>query len=293
LRTTLLIAEKNSMSTQTVSDSTATAPAISTLDPSDRWNDLQMQIDSVTAEIGSTSHAGAAFFLDRLSHLGCETKRPRILIAGCGAGHEAQWIHDQTGGSVDAIDIDDFVPASLKGQEHLRFQVASVCELPFADATFDLVFYHHVIEHVDQPTASLIELQRVLRPGGWMFVGTPNRHRLISSLGAHAQSEWESTIWNKIKDNLRDWRDRLCGRFHNHMGAHAGFSRRELDSMLRPLFARRVWMTEEYLAFKYKRHWARPIVAAATIPPLSAITPPAIYAFCQKTPAAATAKSAT
>ncbi len=154
---------------------------------------------------------------------------PRILIAGCGAGHEAIAIQETLHADVDAVDIEDFVDPHYASQTKVRFDVASVCELPFSDQQFDAIFFHHVIEHVEEPQKSLQELSRVLKPGGWLFVGTPNRHRLVSSVGAHEQSEWEATFQNKLRDNLRDWKDRLTGRFRNELGAHAGFSQGELD----------------------------------------------------------------
>ena len=230
----------------------------------------------------TTSHAGAEFFLKKVTELANATEDCRVLVAGCGAGHEAAWLHANLSGSVDAVDVDDFVPSELKGQTNLRFQIASVCEVPFEDNTFDFVFYHHVIEHVDDPAASLVELHRVLKPGGWIFIGTPNRHRLVSSVGAHQQSQWESTLANKMRDNLRDWGDRLRGRFRNELGAHAGFSRRELDQMLALHYEKRMWVTEEYLRFKYKEHRFKSIVELSTLRPVSWFAAPSIYVFCQK-----------
>jgi hypothetical protein len=69
-------------------------------------------------------------------------------------------------------------------------------------------------------------------------------------IGAHKQSEWEATFANKLADNVRDWKDRLTGKFRNELGAHAGFSRGELDSMLAKHFENRLWLTEQYLRFK-------------------------------------------
>ena len=230
----------------------------------------------------ATSHAGAEFFLEKIKDFDVPTSNQRALVAGCGAGHEAAWLHSHLPGTVDAVDVDDFVPPNLKNQRGLNYQIASVCKLPFEDDSFDLIFYHHVIEHVDDPAASLIELERVLKPGGWIFIGTPNRHRLVSSVGAHQQSEWESTLANKMKDNLRDWSDRLRGKFKNELGAHAGFSRGELDKMLKQHFTKRQWVTEEYLKFKYQGHRFQAIVDLSTTRPVSWFAVPSIYVFCQK-----------
>ena len=76
------------------------------------------------------SHAGADFFLKKIQEYSIPESGLRVLVAGCGAGHEAAWIHENISGSVDAVDVDDFVPEELKNREGLTFQIASVCELP-------------------------------------------------------------------------------------------------------------------------------------------------------------------
>jgi SAM-dependent methyltransferase len=44
--------------------------------------------------------------------------------------------------------------------------VADVTDLPFEDASFDLVICNHVLEHVPDDGAAIAEMLRVLRPGG-------------------------------------------------------------------------------------------------------------------------------
>jgi ubiquinone/menaquinone biosynthesis C-methylase UbiE len=44
--------------------------------------------------------------------------------------------------------------------------VASVYELPFAEASFDAVFSNAVLGHLGDPVAALVEMRRVLRPDG-------------------------------------------------------------------------------------------------------------------------------
>ena len=238
------------------------------------------------------SHAGAAFFCQQLaSHgipqngdrqNGVRQKVSRVLVAGCGSGHEAIAIQDRLDADVDAVDVEDFVNTSYHSQPRTHFQVASVCELPFEDGRFDAIFYHHVIEHVDCPAKSLVELRRVLRPGGWLFIGTPNRHRLISSIGAHRQSEWDATFYNKLCDNLRDWKDRFTGKFRNDLGAHAGFSRAELDRMLAQQFQRREWLTSQYLRFKYGNSAASKLLPIVTHPAIAWFAAPSVYVLCQR-----------
>lgn len=238
----------------------------------------------VPQSVASTnSHAGAAFFCQQLTARGfSERVSPKVLVAGCGSGHEAIAIQDRLDAVVDAIDVEDFVDPIYHSQPRTHFQVASVCELPFEDGRFDAIFYHHVIEHVNRPIESLVELSRVLRPSGWLFIGTPNRHRLISSIGAHRQSEWDATIYNKLRDNLRDWKDRFTGRFRNELGAHAGFSRGELDRMLAKHFQNRQWLTSQYLRFKYGKSTASNLLPIATHPAIAWFAAPSVYVLCQR-----------
>jgi len=52
-------------------------------------------------------------------------------------------------------------------------------QLPFADATFDLLVLDQVIEHVNDQSRVLTEAFRVLKPGGAMYVACPNYLRFF------------------------------------------------------------------------------------------------------------------
>lgn len=43
---------------------------------------------------------------------------------------------------------------------------ADICNLPFADNTYDIILCNHVLEHIPDDTKAMQELYRVLRPGG-------------------------------------------------------------------------------------------------------------------------------
>ena len=43
---------------------------------------------------------------------------------------------------------------------------ADICNLPFEDNSFDVVFCNHVLEHITDDTKAMNELYRVLKPGG-------------------------------------------------------------------------------------------------------------------------------
>ena len=50
---------------------------------------------------------------------------------------------------------------------------ADICNLPFEDNTYDVIFCNHVLEHIPEDTKAMQELYRVLKPGGWGIFQIP------------------------------------------------------------------------------------------------------------------------
>lgn len=102
----------------------------------------------------------------------------RVLEVGCGAGGMLKPL--QRFGTVHGIDIaTDYVRAC---HEHglARMLTGSGDALPFADGTFDLVALFDVIEHIPDERATLVEVRRVLKPGGTVFLSVPAYQFLYS-----------------------------------------------------------------------------------------------------------------
>lgn len=104
-----------------------------------------------------------------------------VLDAGCGPGTITQGIAEHVlPGRVTAIDRDPVQVAHAsrlaegREQTNLRFVAASVYEMPFADASFDLAFSHALFEHLSNPRGALAEIRRVLRPGGLLALCSPD-----------------------------------------------------------------------------------------------------------------------
>jgi ubiquinone/menaquinone biosynthesis C-methylase UbiE len=81
-----------------------------------------------------------------------------------------------------ASDISPGMLATLAASaEELGLEVATRAteaeRLPFEDGSFDLVFGHAVLHHIPDLGSALVELHRVLRPGGMVaFCGEPSRN---------------------------------------------------------------------------------------------------------------------
>lgn len=50
---------------------------------------------------------------------------------------------------------------------------ADICNLPFADESFDWILCNHVLEHIPDDTKAMQELYRVLKPGGIAILQIP------------------------------------------------------------------------------------------------------------------------
>lgn len=64
--------------------------------------------------------------------------------------------------------------AASWGASNISFEVCDQLRIPFADDKFDVVISHDVLEHVDNPSATLSEIFRVLKPGGKALIIFPS-----------------------------------------------------------------------------------------------------------------------
>jgi ubiquinone/menaquinone biosynthesis C-methylase UbiE len=93
----------------------------------------------------------------------------QVLDCGCGPGSitvdVAQRIAPGTvvGIDVDAVQVEQARRlAGERGIANARFEVGSVYELPFPDASFDAAFANNVLNHLGDPLRALLEMRRVL-----------------------------------------------------------------------------------------------------------------------------------
>lgn len=100
----------------------------------------------------------------------------RVLDWGCGKGHVSYLLREE-GVAVVSCDRTGGGGDSAFGQrtpivQHAGLEVVPLAHdvaLPFADASFDATLSFGVLEHVPDDAGSLVELARVLRPGGLFF----------------------------------------------------------------------------------------------------------------------------
>lgn len=106
----------------------------------------------------------------------CQLVRPgqSVLDVACGAGFGLRMLLDH---GARPIGVDLQAPAVAEARAvapQADLVQASAASLPLADHAVDLVVSFETLEHVPDAAAMLAELRRVLRPGGWLVVSTPN-----------------------------------------------------------------------------------------------------------------------
>jgi SAM-dependent methyltransferase len=121
----------------------------------------------------------AAHILEELIRVGIRREaKLRALCAGCGLGFVPYIIARHTAWTYIAGELDEervnLHPWVRRRVKMLRLDVTT---MPFRDNTFDLVICNHVIEHVPAWETLAQELHRVVRPGGIVYVATPNIYR--------------------------------------------------------------------------------------------------------------------
>ena len=102
----------------------------------------------------------------------------RALDLGCGEGTFTSVLAD-AGAIAIGVEVADAALARARAAHPgLDFRPAPIDgPLPFDDQTFDLVWASEVIEHVADTERWIVEVRRVLAPGGRLLVTTPNHGR--------------------------------------------------------------------------------------------------------------------
>ena len=145
-----------------------------------------------------TAENSAAYLLPWL------TAAAHVLDVGCGPGTITGDLAARVpGGQVTGIDAaaealaGARAEAARRDQRNVTFDAGDVRHLDFADAAFDVVHAHQVLQHLTDPVAALAEMRRVCRPGGVVAARDGDYGGFLWYPGDPELAEWR-TLYQRV-----------------------------------------------------------------------------------------------
>lgn len=88
----------------------------------------------------------------------------RVLNAGCGDRDISAYLESLHAQQVDNCDIRTSIPGAI---------LCDLTEIPRPDSSYDSILCNAVLEHVPDPEKVMLELRRLLAPGGHVVISVP------------------------------------------------------------------------------------------------------------------------
>lgn len=140
-------------------------------------------------------------------------KNYKILDVGCGDGGDAIIFQEKY--KLDTYANDIFKHENFKKLE-IKFKRAGIYKIPYASNTFDYIFLHDVLHHIDEPQQrfkrhidALKELKRVCKPTGSIIIVEANRynplfypHMVLVNKHDHFTQKYFKKLINSIFQNV-------------------------------------------------------------------------------------------
>jgi 2-polyprenyl-3-methyl-5-hydroxy-6-metoxy-1,4-benzoquinol methylase len=155
------------------------AAALAQIYPADYYAyDFAAKLRPLVARVkGATERAKARAYLPHL--------RPgaHILDVGCGDGHLLALVRAEAPFPLELDGVELTAEAAAEATRHgIRLHEGRVEEVVLPPDAYDLIVVNQLIEHVADPAAVLRRIRAALRPGGHLFLETPNLDSLDARL---------------------------------------------------------------------------------------------------------------
>jgi len=102
----------------------------------------------------------------------------KILDLGCGDGANLRWLanfsNDLYGTDYNFLRLVRAEKNMEKEGIHVKIFLTEIMALPFEENSFDIVFFNHVIEHINDDLQALRNIYKITKKGGLVIIGTPN-----------------------------------------------------------------------------------------------------------------------
>jgi SAM-dependent methyltransferase len=119
--------------------------------------------------------------------------KPKVLDLGCATGVMLAFLRDR-GWQTTGVEISPSAEYA-HNERGLDVYRHNLNDCRFPSESFDLVLASHVVEHLNDPLALFAELRRIMRPGAYLILITPNiggfQARLLGN-------RWRSAIFDHL-----------------------------------------------------------------------------------------------
>jgi len=196
-----------------------------THNPADAWlihNKLE-RMDANRTDIFKPSRAD--FHKDRYQFACSYVHGEKVLDIACGTGYGSHLLKNEGSATIIyGMDIEygaiDYANRTYSSP-HLNFLEGSITDIPFRDNLFDVVVSFETIEHVENETAQLTEISRVLKPGGLYILSTPNDWGADDKSPHHVRSYTLESLRDSVEkyfdiQNVYNQNSGTPGRKQNH-----------------------------------------------------------------------------
>jgi len=102
----------------------------------------------------------------------------KVLDAACGEGYGSALLAQSATAVVGVDNSADTVGHARQRYgktDNLQFRLADCTSMPFADEAFDRIVSFETLEHLEAQDEMLAEFRRVLRPGGFLILSSPDK----------------------------------------------------------------------------------------------------------------------
>ncbi|MEN6356211.1 MAG: class I SAM-dependent methyltransferase [Armatimonadota bacterium] len=126
---------------------------------------------------------------NRLCRIELMKEPGRLLDIGCSLGYFVEAANSR-GWRASGVEISPYASEEAR-KMGLEVKTGVLEDADYTDGSFDCVTMWDVLEHVPDPTDHMIEVNRILAPGGMVVIGTPN-------LG-HSRFRAQRENWRHLK----------------------------------------------------------------------------------------------
>lgn len=113
-----------------------------------------------------------------------------VLDVGCATGEFLDAMRER-GWETVGVEFSDFAASYAREQLGLDVRTGSLANVRFDDGQFDVVTMWDVLEHVPDPSWTLGEIARILKPGGLLVAMTPNAAGLEARIFGRFWAGWD------------------------------------------------------------------------------------------------------